>query len=324
MTGPELSLVVPVFNEQASIAPFLARVRPVLERSARSHEIVFVNDGSRDGTLDLLIAEQRRDDRVRVVDLSRNFGKEAALSAGLDFASGRAVVPIDVDLQDPPELIADMLQLWRSGFEMVLAQRAERSVDNWSKRAASNLFYRLANRVSDVEVPHNVGDFRLMDRKVVEALALMPERARFMKGLFAWLGFRQTTIRYAREARSAGESKFRIGSLWRLALDGLVSFSTTPLKVWTYLGAVFALTAFAALCVIIVRTLVFGVDLPGYASLAAFVLFFSGLNLLGLGVIGEYLARVFVEVKRRPLYIVRATAGFDDQQTQTIVLNRRL
>jgi glycosyltransferase involved in cell wall biosynthesis len=311
MADPELSIVVPVFDEESSIGAFLERLQPVLEKHARSHEIVFVNDGSRDGTLGVLMAHQRRDPRVKVVDLSRNFGKEAALSAGLDFATGRAVVPMDVDLQDPPELIGDMLALWREGFEMVLAQRSERSVDGWRKRTTAGLFYRIANRVSDVDLPADVGDFRLMDRKVVDALALMPERTRFMKGLFAWLGFRQATVQYARGARIAGRTKFRLGSLWRLALEGLVSFTTTPLKIWTYIGATFAILAFAYLSFIVGRTVLFGIDVPGYASLIAFTLFFSGLNLLGLGIIGEYLARVFIEVKRRPLYIVRETAGFD-------------
>ncbi len=321
MPAPELSVVVPVFNEAASIAPFLARIGPVLAEHAPDHEIVFVNDGSRDATLAVLMDHLGRNPRLRLVDLSRNFGKEAALSAGLDFCTGRAVVPIDVDLQDPPELIGEMLQLWRDGYEMVLAQRSERSTDAWSKRTSAGLFYRLANRLSGVDLPHNVGDFRLMDRRVVEALSLMPERTRFMKGLFAWLGFKQTTVQYARAARAAGDTKFRLGSLWRLALDGLLSFTTAPLKVWTYLGVLFATGAFGYLSFIIGRTLIFGIDLPGYASLLACILFFSGLNLVGLGVIGEYLARVFIEVKRRPLYIVRDAAGFE--ATANPALHRR-
>jgi polyisoprenyl-phosphate glycosyltransferase len=323
MMVPELSVVVPVFNESTSIGPFLARVAPVLERHAPNHELLFVNDGSRDDTLDVLRAAQRVDPRVRVIDLSRNFGKEAALSAGLDFATGAAVVPIDVDLQDPPELIGDMLARWREGYEMVLAQRSERTTDTWSKRTSAGLFYRLANRLSGVDLPADVGDFRLMDRRVVDALSLMPERTRFMKGLFAWLGFRQTVVQYARAPRAAGATKFRIGSLWRLAVDGLLSFTTAPLKVWTYLGVLLAVCAFAYLSFIVVRTLAYGIDLPGYASLLASILFFSGINLIGLGVIGEYLARVFIEVKRRPLYIVREAVGFDDE-ARTPLHRRRL
>ncbi len=320
-----LSVVVPVFNEEASIEAFLSRVRPILDAQGLSgYEIIFVNDGSRDATLSRLEAEARADSRIRIIDLSRNFGKEAALTAGIDHAAGNAVIPIDVDLQDPPELIPEMLARWRQGYDVVLASRNDRSSDTWFKRVTASLFYRTMLRLSDVEIPPQTGDFRLMDRRVVETLKLMPERTRFMKGVFAWVGFRTTTIYFKRERRLAGEPQQKLGKLIRLAVDGIVSFTSLPLRIWSVVGALAAALGLVYMTFIVVRTLIFGIDLPGYASLLVVMLFFSGLILLSIGVLGEYIARIFVEVKQRPLYIVRETTnlGADAEHRRQVAGHR--
>ncbi len=292
-------------NEGAALATFFHRLLPALDSAGEPFEIICVNDGSRDDTLELLREFQKTEPRLRVVDLSRNFGKEAALTCGIDHAHGDAVIPIDADLQDPPELIGEMVRTWRLGFDVVLAQRADRSSDNTLKRKTAEWFYRLHNAISDPPIPVNVGDFRLMDRRVVEALKLLPERRRFMKGLFAWVGFRQATIPYTREVRTAGESKYSGWRLWNFALEGITSFSTAPLRVWTYLGLAIALIAFAFGLFIVGRTLMLGRDWPGYASLITVVLFLGGVQLIGLGVLGEYIGRLYGESKGRPIYIVR-------------------
>jgi polyisoprenyl-phosphate glycosyltransferase len=312
MQGPELSLVVPFYNEEDGCPAFFARVVPILESLTPDYEIVCVNDGSGDRTGQLLAAEHLRNRRVKLLDLSRNFGKEQALTAGLDHARGRAVIPLDADLQDPPEVIPELVARWREGFDVVLAVRADRSSDSWLKRASARLFYRLLGRMSECPIPADVGDFRLLDRRVVEALKLLPERTRFMKGLFAWLGFRQGRVDYARAPRAAGDSKWRYWRLWNFALEGLFSFSTLPLRIWTYAGLLVALLALAFAVFVVVRTLVLGVDVPGYASIAALLCFFSGVNMIGLGIVGEYLGRVFTEVKRRPNYLVRDRLGFGE------------
>ena len=301
----ELSVVCPMFNEEGAIDLFLSRLVPILQSTQLRFEIVCVNDGSTDNTLSQLLACKKQLDNLTVIDLSRRFGKEAALSCGIDHARGAAVIPIDADLQDPPELIIDMVALWRKGFDVVLAQRIDRSADNPIKRRTAEWFYRLHNGISDTPLPPNVGDFRLMDRKVVDVLKLLPERRRFMKGLFAWVGFRQATVSFVREPRSAGQSKFSGWRLWNLALEGLTSFSTVPLRIWTYIGLIVALLAFCFGLVIVGRTLLLGSDLPGYASLVTIILFLGGVQLIGMGMIGEYLGRVYTEVKGRPLYIVR-------------------
>ncbi len=315
-TGPrqgepvELSLVVPMYNEAAVLDAFFARVVPILAAATPRYEVIGVDDGSTDGTLARLCALHLANRRIKVVALSRNFGKEAALSAGLDFARGAAVIPIDADLQDPPELIADLVAAWRQGYQVVLARRIDRGGDSLPKRLSAHLFYRLINRLSEVPIPADVGDFRLLDRRVVEALRQMPERMRFMKGLFAWAGFRQTTIDYRRPARAAGHSKWGYWRLWNLALGGITSFSLAPLRVWTYVGMTTAALGLLYLGYILTRTLLEGVDVPGYASLVSILLLSSGLNMIGLGILGEYLGRVFMEVKQRPLYLVAETVGF--------------
>ena len=295
-----------MFNEARAIDDFVRAVRITLDPLPDlDYEFVFVDDGSTDDTLDVLLAADAGRGCIRVVELTRNFGKEAALTAGLDAARGDAVIPIDVDLQDPPELIPRMLELWREGYEAVLARRADRSSDRTLKRLSAHAFYRTHNAVSVPPIPEDVGDFRLMDRGVVEALKRLPENRRFMKGLFAWVGFRTTTIDYARPERSRGGSRFDTWKLWNLALEGLTSFSTAPLRVWTYLGASIALLAFLWAAFLVVRVLVRGIDVPGYASVFVAVAFLGGLQLLGIGVLGEYLGRTYLEAKRRPVYLVR-------------------
>ncbi|MFT8245522.1 glycosyltransferase family 2 protein [Roseomonas sp. BN140053] len=299
-----LSLVVPVLDERESIPLFLRRIENVLGAAGIRFEVVFVDDGSTDGTTALLADFAARDRRVRALSLSRNFGKEAAMSAGLDHARGDAVVPIDVDLQDPPELIPDFVALWRQGYDVVYGERVDRRADSLGKQLSARLFYRLFNAVAETRIPPNTGDFRLLDRRVVEVLRQLPERGRFMKGLFAWVGFRSVGVPFERPARSAGRTKWRPWQLWNFALEGVTNFSTAPLRVWSYLGAGIALLAFLYAAFIVVRVLVLGIDLPGYPSLMAVLLFFGGIQLLSLGVIGEYLGRLFQEAKRRPLYVI--------------------
>jgi glycosyltransferase involved in cell wall biosynthesis len=268
-------------------------------------EIVCVDDGSRDNTLELLRAKAARDKRIRALGLSRNFGKEAALSAGIDAAVGDAVIPFDADLQDPPEVIPLLVQRWREGYDVVLARRAERNTDTWAKRGTAAMFYRLHNAISETMIPDNAGDFRLMSRPVVEALKQLPENRRFMKGLFAWVGFRTTTVDYVRRPRIGGKTKFSGWKLWNFALEGLTSFGTLPLRVWTYIGGFTAGFAMLYAFYLIVRTLRHGIDVPGYASIITAVLFLGGMQLVGIGVIGEYVGRIYMEAKRRPVYIVR-------------------
>jgi len=307
----ELSIVVPMWNESDVLDRFFARIEPVIESVTQAYEILCVDDGSTDDTYARLEAQRIRNPRIRLIGLSRNFGKENALSAGLDFAAGQAVIPMDADLQDPPEIVPAMVAKWREGYDVVLARRASREGESWAKRSTAHAFYRLIGRLSQIEIPENVGDFRLMDRRVVEALANLPERSRFMKGVFAWLGFRQVVVEYAREPRVAGTAKQNWPRLFALAIDGIVSFSAVPLKVWSYIG--FAVAAMAALygLFITLRTLIYGVDVPGYASLLVVTLFMNGLVLIGLGVLGEYMARIFTEVKRRPVYVIAEHAGVE-------------
>jgi glycosyltransferase involved in cell wall biosynthesis len=300
-----LSVIVPVYNEAAVLPDFHFRLAAVLDKLTADAEIVYVNDGSADGTQALLEALHRDDARVGVIDLSRNFGKEVAMSAGLDAAGGDAVVVIDADLQDPPELIPDMIDAWRKGFDAVLMRRATRGRESWLKKTTASLFYRAMGRIGTIEIPANVGDFRLLSRRAVEALRRLPERARFMKGLFVWIGFPTVEIEYDRDGRHAGTTKWNYWKLWNFALEGITSFSALPLKLASYLGLLTAFLAFAYGVKVIVWTLLYGDPVAGYPTLIVVVLFLGGLQLMALGVIGEYLARMFVEVKQRPLYLVQ-------------------
>jgi glycosyltransferase involved in cell wall biosynthesis len=315
MIAPLLSVVVPVKNEAPAIAPFVERVAAILDSIAanESWEILFVDDGSTDGTLAAIISANMREPRIRALSLSRNFGKEAALSAGLDHARGRAVIPMDVDMQDPPEVLGEMVAKWLDGYEMVFGVRRSRARDSFAKRLTAGLFYRAHNLVSQDKIPENAGDFRLLDRKVVEVIRKLPERNRFMKGLFAWAGFRQAAVEYDRVERKSGRSKFGFWKLWTLAIDGITSASTVPLRIWSYVGALVALFAIAYAAFIAARTLVFGNPVPGYASIMTSVLFLGGIQLISLGVLGEYVGRILTETKQRPLYVVRDTVGVESQ-----------
>jgi glycosyltransferase involved in cell wall biosynthesis len=310
--GKRLSIVAPCYNEQAVLGMFFDRIETVMGEVGVNYEVVCINDGSRDNTLAVLLAAQARDARIKVIDLSRNFGKETALSAGLDAAAGDMIVPIDCDLQDPPELIADFVAAWEKGADVAYGVRVDRSADSATKRATASWFYLIFNKVSPVQLPANAGDFRLMDRKVVEVLKTLPERNRFMKGLFAWVGFKQVGVDYVRPERAAGVSSWKYWKLWNFALDGITSFSTLPIRVWTYVGFASAVAAFLLAAAMIIRTLVEGTDVPGYPSIVVILLMSFGVQMLAIGTLGEYVARIYQEVKGRPLYIVAGRYGFDE------------
>ncbi|MEL6937682.1 MAG: glycosyltransferase family 2 protein [Cyanobacteria bacterium J06598_1] len=305
----ELSIVVPLYCEESNVDYLFSRLEAVLDRLARTYEIVCVDDGSHDNTLRELRKHWARNQRIKVVALSRNFGKEVALSAGLDYATGQAVIPIDADLQDPPELIETLVDKWKEGYDVVYAKRRSRQGESWFKKWTADSFYRVMARMSKVPIPRDTGDFRLLDRRVVEVLVRLPERTRFMKGLFAWVGYRQTEVLYDRDPRYSGETKWNYWRLWNFAVDGIASFSIAPLRVWSYVGIAFAVLSFLYGSYLFLRTIVFGIDVPGYASLMVAVLFLGGVQMVSLGILGEYLGRVYEEVKGRPLYLVRDTYG---------------
>ena len=302
---PVISVVVPAYNEREVLPAFHARLVPVMEAIGLPWEVVYVNDGSRDGTLDIMLGLRAADPRAAVVNLSRNFGKEIALTAGLDHAAAtHAVVVIDADLQDPPEVIPDLVAAWRQGFDVAYATRRAREGETWLKKTTAAAFYRVMKRIGGkVDLPANTGDFRLMSRRALDALLSLREQHRFMKGLFAWVGFPATPVFYDRAPRAAGETKWNYWRLWNLSLEGITAFTLGPLKVATYLGLVTAIIAAIFGVQIIVRTLIWGNPVAGYPSLMAVVLFLGGVQLMTLGIIGEYLGRVFNETKRRPLYI---------------------
>jgi polyisoprenyl-phosphate glycosyltransferase len=311
---PLVSVIVPVKDEQESILTFVTRVSAVLADVTKDEgwEILFIDDGSTDATLAAITAAHLEDGRIRALSLSRNFGKEAALSAGLDHARGRTVVPMDVDLQDPPEVLGEMLEKWRDGFEVVYGVRRCRASDPLPKRLTADLYYRTHNWLATDKIPEHAGDFRLLDRKVVEVIRRLPERNRFMKGLFAWSGFRQAAVEYDRVERTAGTSKFNYWKLWTLAIDGITSASTAPLRIWSYVGAAIALLAIGYALFVAARTMIMGSDVPGYTSLLVSILFLGGIQLVSLGVLGEYVGRILTETKQRPIYVVRDRIGFGE------------
>jgi glycosyltransferase involved in cell wall biosynthesis len=308
-----LSVVVPMHNEADNINEFYTRAKDVLTQLDEPWEIICVNDGSRDDTLAQLSALHQLDPRVKIINFSRNFGKEIALTAGIDHACGQAVIPIDADLQDPPELIVDLVNKWREGYDVVNATRRTRQGESWLKQATAGAFYKVLEKTADIPIPRNTGDFRLLSRPAVEALKRIPERTRFMKGLFAWVGFKQATVLYDRHPRHAGQTKWNYWRLWNFAIDGIVSFSSTPLKIWGYFGLLIASLSFLYASLLIIRTWVYGIDLPGYASLMVVVLFLGGIQLITLGILGEYLGRIYDETKQRPLYIVRDYFGINSE-----------
>jgi polyisoprenyl-phosphate glycosyltransferase len=301
---PDISVVIPVFNERANLRPLAARLAPALAQAGVSFEAIFVDDGSHDESLEELRALCAEEPRFRALSFSRNFGKEVAIAAGLDDARGRAAVIMDSDLQHPPEVIIQFVEKWREGYKNVYGQRADRATDPRMRTFFTEIFYRLLEKFGDVSLPAGAGDFRLLDRQAVDALLSMRERARFNKGLYAWIGFKSIGVPFYVDARASGASKFNFTRLIRFALDGLMSFSSIPLKVWTYVGLAISIFALGLAGYYWARTMLFGVDTPGFPTLVVSIAFFSGVQLISLGVLGEYVARIFNEVKGRPLYLV--------------------
>lgn len=303
-----VTLIVPVYNEEASIASFIEKVTPVVSgmEPAIRFEILFVNDGSRDATERLILSAAAKRSNISLINLSRNFGKEAALYAGICQAKGAAVIPLDVDLQDPPEVITEMVARWQAGAKVVNACRARRQGDSWIKRTTANAFYQIFNTLAEHPIPRDVGDFRLFDREVVQAIRQLGERSRFNKALFSWVGFEAEEITYDRPARANGETCWSYWKLWKLALDGIFASTTIPLRIWTYIGTILALGSLVYSAVIFANTLLFGADVPGYASTLILILVFGGMNMFALGIIGEYVGRIYTEVRQRPVYIIRS------------------
>ncbi len=319
VASPKLSVVIPVHNESANIAPLCERLLPVLNRITSIWEIIFVDDGSQDDTLLRVRDMSLREPRIGAVSLSRNFGKEIAIAAGLDHTRGDAVVIMDADLQHPPEMIEAFVERWNAGYEMVYGQRTDRSDETRVKRGFAHLFYRLFSRFGEIDLPEGAGDFRLIDRKGVEVLRTLGEKARFSKGLYAWVGFKGTGVPFVVEERRFGDTKWSFRKLFRFAFDGIAAFSTAPLRVWTYLGFVISFLSIATALYFAIRTLLFGTDLPGFPSLIVSVMFFSGIQLMSLGIIGEYVGRIFAEVKRRPLYVVAERIGGAAEVSSSLV-----
>lgn len=318
-----LSVVVPAYNETEVLPELHKRLVAVLDQLPYAAEVVYVNDGSSDQTLQVMRALLEADPRVAVVDLSRNFGKEAAMSAGLDYARGDAVIVIDADLQDPPELIPELVRQWREGYDVVYAKRVARDGETFFKKATAHAFYRLIQRMSRVQIPEDVGDYRLLSRRAVESLRKLREQHRFMKGLFAWIGYPQIAVPYRRDPRFAGETKWNYWRLWNFALEGITSFTIAPLKIATYVGLIIAACSFLFAAFILYRTLMFGDPVRGYPSLMVVVLFLGGIQLLTLGIIGEYLGRMFDETKHRPLYLINAYDESSTAASATSIMPRR-
>ncbi|WFV24702.1 glycosyltransferase family 2 protein [Citrobacter braakii] len=306
-----ISLVVPVYNEEATISIFYKTVREYEELKKYDVEIVFINDGSKDATESIIDALAISDPLVMSISFTRNFGKEPALFAGLEHATGDALIPIDVDLQDPIEVIPHLVRKWQDGADMVLAKRADRSTDSRLKRKSAEWFYKLHNKISNPKIEENVGDFRLMSREVVENIKMMPERNLFMKGILSWVGGRTDVVEYARAERVAGDSKFNGWKLWNLALEGITSFSTFPLRMWTYIGLLVASLSFIYGAWMIADKLLFGNSVPGYPSLLVSILFLGGVQLIGIGVLGEYIGRIYIESKGRPRYLLKKGSDYD-------------
>lgn len=304
--GCTLSIVVPMLNEEAGLPALHERLSAAVADIGGGYEILYVDDGSTDATPEVLARLQAQCSNVSMLRFSRNFGKELAITAGLRHACGAAVVVIDADLQHPPEIIPDMVAAWRKGADVVNMRRRSRAGESWFKRTAAHLFYRTINELSDTPIPENVGDFRLLSRRAVNALNQMPERNRFMKGLFSWIGFRQATIDFDAGLRTTGRSKWPFGQLWALAIEGVTAFSIAPLKLASKVGLVSALLAFAAGLYFLVRTLLFGDPVQGFPTLIVIVLMLGGLQLMAIGIVGEYLGRLFLESKQRPLYLVES------------------
>ena len=304
-----LSIVTPAYNEAENLGEFYSRVINATNNLNLEIEIIYINDGSQDSTIDIITKQRQIDNRITIIDLSRNFGKEIALTAGLDYSSGDAVIVIDADLQDPPELITKLVEKWREGYDVVNAKRIKRKGESLLKKVMSYIYYRLLFYLSDINVPRDTGDFRLLNKNALDALLKLREKHRYMKGLFVWVGFKQKEIEYEREARFKGKTKWGFFSLFNLAFDGLTSFSIMPLRLASTIGFLSALIGFFYGAVIVFKTLFFHEPVAGFTSLVVLVTFFGGIQLLSIGIIGEYIGRIFNETKNRPLYVVKNIQG---------------
>ena len=313
--NPQITLLVPVFDEEKAIDLFIETVEEKLGGQDFNFDYLFIDDGSSDGTLEKLTELSNKNPKIKVIVLSRNFGKEAAMTAGIDQAKGDALVPIDVDLQDPPEVIIDFVEQWRAGYDVVYGKRSSRGAEGLVKSISSKWFYKVFNFFSHTKIPEDVGDFRLIDRRVIEVIKRLPERNRFMKGLFAWAGFKSKAVSYVRPDRAAGATSWNYWKLWNFAIDGVVGFSTSPLRVWSYFGFLVSIFAFFYGSFIIYQAMFTGVDTPGYASTMTVILFLGGIQLISIGILGEYLGRLFVEVKGRPVYIVDRLISEGDEKS---------
>jgi len=312
MQRKTISFLVPMYNEAPNIDTFFATMESVLSSLDIHWEVICVDDGSSDDTLRALEQKAQADPKIKIVSFSRNFGKEAAMTAALDYATGDAVIPIDADLQDPPEIVGDMIEKWEAGADIVCAKRSSRETDSILKRKTAHWFYSVFNKISDTHIPEDVGDYRLIDKRVVKVIKQLPEKDRFMKGLFTWPGFSTETVEFERKSRAYGDTKFNYWKLWNFALSGLTSFSTIPIRVGIYVGLFIASVSFLYGLFIISKTMIFGIDVPGYASLLVAVLFLGGVQLFFLGLLGEYIGRIYKEVKNRPIYVVDRLVGFAD------------
>ncbi|PMY42792.1 glycosyltransferase [Pseudomonas sp. GW456-L14] len=309
----KISLIVPVFNEEQAIVLFYQAVRRELRFEQGEVEIVFINDGSSDRTAEEVKALAQMDEQVLLINFSRNFGKEPALFAGLEHASGDAVIPMDVDLQDPISVIPRLIEEWQKGADVVLAKRRRRTADSFLRRSSAALFYHLLNRIAYTRIEENVGDFRLMDRKVVDVIRTLPEHQLFMKGVLSWAGFTTVVVEYERAGRVAGKSKFNGWKLWNLALEGITSFSTVPLRLWTYIGGGISIFAVLYAVYMVLDKIFFGNSVPGYPSLMTAILFLGGVQLIGIGILGEYVGRIYIEAKHRPRYVIKDVIGGKDR-----------
>ena len=300
-----LCIVAPIYNEESNIILFYDRVSLILKQTDLDWKILFINDGSSDNSQQIVEEMSKNNEHIHLLSFTRNFGKESALTAGLDYADSDAVIPIDTDLQDPPELILEMIKYWQQGFDVVYAKRRSRRGETYLKLLTANLFYKFINKFSDITIPSNVGDYRLLSRRVVDDINKMREKNRFMKGIFAWVGYPSKEILFDRDERNAGETSFNFLKLFNFAVDGITSFSVAPLRVFFYTGLFILLLSFTYAGYIIIRAMVLGIELPGYASMLVAVLFLGGLNLFAIGFVGEYIGRIYQEVKSRPIYLVK-------------------
>ena len=309
------SIIIPVYNEELVVAESHRRLKAVMDKTGEDYELLFVNDGSRDKTVEILRDIIKEDPHTRLLDFSRNFGHQTAISAGMDYASGDAVVVIDADLQDPPEAILDMIAKWKEGYQVVYGKRLQRKGETVFKKLTAKLFYRILRFMTDVDIPVDTGDFRLLDRKVCDVMRSLTEKNRYVRGLVSWVGFNQTAVEYVRDERFAGETKYPLKKMLKFATDGIISFSFKPLKFAEYLGVGISALSFIYLIVVIIQKLI-GHTVEGWASILAVSLFFNGVILFMLGIIGEYIGRIYDEAKNRPLYILKEKVGFPDDSTE--------